>query len=510
MSDLWTHQERGIASVQDAIEAGSRRNLLTCPTGGGKSRMACELIRLWTAAGLTVSLYTNRKMLLAQTVNVMERFGIEHGVRASGHHEDHHRQVQVSSIQTENARVFVNRTWKLHTADRVIVDEAHLNCSGVAAKILNEHHAAGAAYVGLTATPIDLAHLYDTLIVAGTNSELRKTGSLVPAYHYGPDEPDTKDMKRQATGEYSEGQVRKKIMTSTIFARVNTEWQKLNPATLPTILFAPGVAESIWFAEQFALIGVRAAHIDGKNCWLDGQLYPTGQQIKQDIMEGSKDGSIKVVCNRYVLREGIDAPWLCHGIMATIMGGLGTWLQSAGRLLRAYPGKDRCTIQDHGGHWHRHGSVNIDRQWDMGLSAGHLASMREERMMQKKEAEPMLCPQCHMVRAGGPKCPGCGFEHTKKSRPVIQLDGTLKEHTGDIYKDHRRAYKSDTHKRWEQCYYRCRNSNQTFSQAEALFFRESCERKEYYWPPRDLPLMPANDADWFKKVKDVPRERLLG
>ena len=34
-----------------------------------------------------------------------------------------------------------------------------------------------------------------------------------------------------------------------------------------------------------------------------------------------------------------------------------------GRLLRAYPGVSVVRLQDHGGHWHRFGSVNADRTW---------------------------------------------------------------------------------------------------------------------------------------------------
>ena len=46
MKPLWPHQDRGIEEIKKLILAGEKRNCLTSPTGGGKSRMIEELI-LW-------------------------------------------------------------------------------------------------------------------------------------------------------------------------------------------------------------------------------------------------------------------------------------------------------------------------------------------------------------------------------------------------------------------------------------------------------------------------------
>src|SRR5207302_733945 len=117
------------------------------------------------------------------------------------------------------------------------------------------------------------------------------------------------------------------------------EWfEKINPEHKPTILFAPSVQGSLWFAEQFIKKGVPAAHIDGEEVFVDGQVYRTGKSVREDVLGRSRDGRIGVLCNRFVLREGIDAPWLCHGIFATVFGSLQSYLQSGGRLLRAYHG----------------------------------------------------------------------------------------------------------------------------------------------------------------------------
>ena len=393
----------------------------------------------------------------------------------------------------------------LHDAQLVIVDEAHMQKGKMADAILTEHRQAAANIVLVTATPIDLglvAGVEPKLVVAGKTSELRRRGALVPARHFGPDEPDTRKVRKQVW-EYTENDVRKIMMVQGIFGRVLTEFRRLNPDQRPTILSAPGVQESIWFAQQLTAAGVRSAHIDGKDCWIDGEFHRSDMDVRQQILDGSKDGSIKVVCNRFVLREGIDAPWLAHAIFATIFGSLQSYVQSGGRLLRAFPGLESVTIQDHGGNWHRHGSLNADRLWNLAWTEAMVQGLRQERMRRKEEAEPFLCPQCKQVLTCS-ECP-CGFKVTRKVRPVVQHDGTIREHEGDSYRPRVTVKKDDTERLWERMYYRAKNSRNemTFKQARGHFFKE-----QHYYPPETLRLMPLDELDWYRTVKDVPVARL--
>lgn len=843
---LWPTQERGIAGVAQARAEGHRRILMTAPTGAGKSIMICEIIAREVEAGGRAVLYTMRKMLREQLSRTLEQHGIEHGIRASGEEENMDRPVQVSSMQTEHSRVYRQKRWDLHRASLVVIDEAHLQKAALARRIMDDHSDHGAVIVGVTATPLDMDGLYTVLVQAGTTSELREIGALVRADHYGPDEPDKDMIGKTPTGEYEiDGKVRQ-IWTHIVFGRVLTEFFRLNPEQKPTILFAPGVAESLWFAEQFAcpkkrdeslrhFPAVPAAHIDGSECWLHGEYHRSSREKRDEILAGVRDNSIKIVCNRFVLREGIDIPELEHGILATVFGSLQSYLQSGGRLLRACPktGKKRCVIQDHGGcldteteiltrrgwlgcdevsdedtigtmslesgafewcqnegtirktrdsfmkqavcphinirvtdyhemvmrsdarggawkkikagelslrksnwiiptsaiedvapcnlsdaeigfigwfitdgcldsaririyqsgyapakhhahivsclegcgfrysrrerlrtspfsgdpsreviysissgrkseggwdrltpwidksfpmevfekldrrqfgvllhamnlgdglkrqaqnqktislavakkdvadriqslavrrgyrcniarenhksgcvifilhirdsqvatvakgeftdsyigldervwcvqtsngtiitrrhgkvaimgnSWWRHGSLNADRVWSIGDTARVTNGLREDRMREKKEKEPIVCPNCFACRMSGPRCWKCGFEHHQKSRLVIQSDGTLRERTGDIYRPHTTRMKNNTLDLWKQMFYRARMKGRTFKQAEALFFIEN-----HYYPPRDLPLMPINDVDWYRPVNAVPMDRL--
>lgn len=120
--------------------------------------------------------------------------------------------------------------------------------------------------------------------------------------------------------------------------------------------------------------------------------------------------------------------------------------------------------------------------------------------------EPIVCPKCGLVRARGPSCPSCGHEAKKRTRTVVQLDGSLEEHERDIYKPRRVREFNNTESIWVRCYHRALRSRNgmTFRQAEGLFFYEN-----HYYPPRTLRFMPVNEMDWFSRVCDVPPERLV-
>lgn len=527
----WPHQPYAVEQTVEAIIGDKRRLCVTSPTGAGKTLIIADMARWGLDQGWKVVLYTNRRQLVTQVSRDMERFGLEHGIRASGHADHREKDFQIASMQTEHARSpeaaykraikagethetakflaeLQKQEWSPHDAQLVLVDEGHLHTSKKSVALLTKHYEAGAAYVLYTATPLGLADVCDTLIQAGKTSELRACGALVPCRHFGCGEPDLKHIGKVALGEdLTEQQNVKAIMVQGIFGRVLEWWQKLNPEQKPTILFAPGVKESIWFAEKFKEHGISAAHIDGQNVWVNGEMQPTSQGARDAILEGSKTGGIRVVCNRFVLREGIDAPWLAHGIFATVFGSLQSYLQSGGRLLRAHPSLESVTLQDHGGNWWRHGSLNADREWHLEHTASIVTAIREDGFRQKKEREPVCCPKCGQILSGT-RCP-CGFEVVigKKSRPVIQADGTLREMTGDIYRARATCKRPDGPAIWERMYWRSRTKKgaRTFSAAFALFAIEN----NWQWPDRRWQFMPLEYLDTFRPVAEVPMDRLV-
>ncbi len=519
-SDLWPHQRSAIDAVDDAIGRGVRRVLLTSPTGMGKSRIICELITALVEAGWAVVLYTNRRLLIEQLMRVLDEHGIDYGVRAAGYDrgEGGIWPVQIASLPTERSRVLKRGTWQIHGLGRkclAIVDEAHLNNGPQDRAIFARHVEAGHHLLGITATPLDLGGSYDELIVAGTVRAGQECGALVRAVQYDFASPDLRNIKGVVEGEdLTESQACKAMKQPGLIGRVFDAFDRLNPDRRPTILFASGVPESIWFAEEFTKRGVTSAHIDSKNVWIDGRLEHTSPELRRRVLEGSRAGEIVVLCNRFVLREGIDAPWLSHGIFATPFGSLQTFLQSGGRLLRASPGKTCCTVQDHGGNFLRHGSLNEDRDFFLELTGAMAFGLRADRLRAHPERQPFRCPKCGRLWPGaGRRCSpalgGCGhvLDPRRRSREVVMQDGTIRLAHGNYFKPRRVCRQPDGPEIWRRMYYRARSPkwNATFRQAFALFAHEN----DGAWPDPSWPLMPIDPVDQFRLVADVPMDRLV-
>jgi superfamily II DNA or RNA helicase len=530
MTALWPHQSRGVNAVFDAIDAGERALCLTSPTGMGKSRMACEIIERLADHGWRAVLYTNRCMLVEQIRGVLDRHGIPFGVRAAGYGREGHWPVQVSSLPTEVSRVLKRKTWDIHGAGHrgiAIVDEAHLNNGDGARAILRRHRASGHVILGVTATPLDLGDTYSHLIVAGTASEGRACGALVEARCWDFGAPDLGRLQKRRP-EYRDGAdvldvteaqaaevmgFGREATKRALMGRIWDGFNRLNPDRRPTICFGPDVAGSLWIAEQFWARGITAAHIDGEFIWVNGDLERTSPELRQQVLDASRCGDIAVLCNRFVLREGIDCPWLSHGILATVFDGLKTYLQSGGRLLRAYPGLEAVTIQDHGGNWVRHGSLNEDREWFLEQTSAMAYALRAERLRRKERREPFRCPKCGLIWVWGTYCNpargGCGhtLDPRRKSRPVVMADGTIREVTGDYFRPRRTYARPDGAALWERMYWRSRTGKgrRTFRAAAALFAQEN----DWRWPDPTWPLMPTHQRDWYLSVDQVPMERLV-
>ena len=143
-------------------ESRGKALCIVAPTGGGKTLVMTELCEWAQGIGWKSVIYTNRRILTYQN---SEALGIDHGVRASEFAEpiatdpNLYFDVVVSSIATEQSRVFRSGVWTLHPADLVIVDEAHANRTGTAKKIIEHHLKEGAVVLGFTATPVGLGKI---------------------------------------------------------------------------------------------------------------------------------------------------------------------------------------------------------------------------------------------------------------------------------------------------------------------------------------------------------------
>ena len=439
---LWPHQSSALSQSRECFKRGEKAWCLVAPCGAGKSRIMQEIAIPASDNGKYVCLYTHRIMLTRQTINAFDRTGVSFGVVANGFEEYKNRdaKIQICSLDTVFSRL---GNWKheFPRADIVIVDEAHQQVAAKAQAVFGRHEKEGARRIGFTATPVELGAMYQSLVSAGNYSDMLACKAHLPIRCYGPDRPDLSSVKTMKGGDFSQETDRKINRVPTIIGRVYEYWKKLNPDALPAIGFAPGVAESKWFVNEFRTRGVPCAHIDAErvviveknhNGILEEKEYRTDDSSREAILEGSKDGRFKILWNRFILREAIDCPWLYHAIAATSMGSVSTYMQSIGRVMRYWPHYDHVVFQCHGGNIDRHGTPDQDREWTLGCTNNsvHKEEVRKKQQKSGDDAEPICCPQCSSYRLSGPVCHACGYMHKRSVRMVRQLDGTLVRKTG--------------------------------------------------------------------------------
>lgn len=404
------YQAEAVQNLRSGLSGGFKRQILSSPTGSGKTEIGMILVRGAVAKGKRVGFLCNRINLVGQTSARFFKAGIGHGVIQGTNTSRTYEPVLVASIQTVARR-------GMPEVDLLIIDEAH----GVAGskdyrKVIAEHKG---PVIGLSATPFskglgkhydDLdGPLFEQIVIAATIQELIDLGFLVDCEVYAPSQPDLSGVKITA-GDYNEKQLGEAVDKPALIGDIVTNWRKYADGT-PTVCFATNIAHSKHIVEQFIAVGVKAEHID---CY-------TSDEDRAGILARVADGQTLVISNVGILTEGWDFPACKTMILARPTKSLIRYLQMAGRVLRPHPGKERALILDHSGTVQNIGFPTDD--FPMVLCDG---KPKQTTGSDKKteEKKPTKCPSCSYLKKTGGKCPVCGFLPVKPNT-IEHADGEL-------------------------------------------------------------------------------------
>jgi DNA repair protein RadD len=383
---LRAYQLRALEGLRVEIRRGRKRIVLICPTGGGKTLIACAMILGAIARGLRVIFIAHRKELIDQTVEKLEHFGIRAGViMGNDPRRDDYLPVQVCSIQT-----LARRAPQLPPGQLIIYDEVHHAAAASSMAVLE--HYGEATVIGLTATPwrsdgFGLADWFQTSVVAATYRELFDAGYLVPYDPFAYDAPDLHDVGMVA-GEFHQKQLDAACNTSVLVGSVVREYLT-HARGRRGILFPVSTAHSRRLVDEFTSAGVLAAHVD----------YKTPKEQRSTTLRAFAEGAIDIVSSVGILTEGFDVPAAEVCILARPTQSLSLHLQMIGRVLRLSPqtGKRRALVHDHAGNLMRHGFPEDDRDYSLTATP-------------KRTREVRSCPFCAAVFARGSRdgrCPNC-------------------------------------------------------------------------------------------------------
>jgi len=405
-----------IANRLGAAESrGVKKLLLQAATGAGKTVIASAIIEAAAANGKSVLFLAHRRELIFQAVNKLRDFGLNPGVIMAGVERDYGNPIQVGSIQTIWSRAIRRQKMDLPPADLLFIDEAHRSLSETYMKIIALYP--NSILLGLTATPIrgdgrGLGNVYEHMECCPHIGELTEMGYLVPVKYFVPTKPDLEGVRITA-GDYNEKDLAQRMDKPELVGDVVENWARIAPGR-QTIVFASGVQHSMHIRDEFRKAGVKAEHIDGS----------TEHGERARILKALHDGDVTVVSNCAVLTEGFDSPPVSCIVLARPTRSPGLYIQTAGRGLRPYPGKENCILIDHSGAVLDHGMLSEFTDWELDSK---LPIRKQVEARKAEKGTGIECRNCKAFYFGQRRCPECGHEPKRFPKGVAYRDGMLYE-----------------------------------------------------------------------------------
>lgn len=423
---LRPYQTECIELLRDGIRCGHRAQILSAPTGAGKTAVATHLMDEARKKGSRVAFVVDRINLVDQTSAVLDSYGIDHGVVQAGHWRRRgYEPIQVCSAQTLEARGFFPELQLL------IVDECHAIRKETAELIKNRKDL---IVIGLSATPFTkgLGQIYSNVVNVTTTNKLIAEGFLVPLKIYAATAPDMSGAKIIA-GEWSERDIEQR--GKAIIGDIVQEWvdkTRLHfggPAK--TIVFSATVDHGEELCRQFNAAGFNFQQISYRD---------TNDERRRGLIAEFRrpNSEIHGLVSCEVFTKGFDVPDVMVGISARpYRKSLSSHIQQIGRVLRPAPGKEFAVWLDHAGNILRfhHDTQDVFENGCGALDDGeHDAKARKEPTAEERDA--IRCSCGYILSPAMRVCPACGKERVRlshvevKAGVMVEVGGKKVEATG--------------------------------------------------------------------------------
>jgi superfamily II DNA or RNA helicase len=393
---LRPYQVQLVKDLYARLAAGDKRVAVIAGTGAGKTVIAGQICAHAESRGCRLLFLVHLDVLVGQTFEKMQAFGLHCGFIKAGWPEDPTAPIQIASIQTMLKRGW----WRKWPADVVLYDEGHTTIfSQVGQELLYATHR-NAVHLALTATPYRLGreqlgdHM-DTFVASPVPSEIQQMGFLAPMKYYGMPADDQIDlsMVKTVAGDYDERDLKNACDRPELVERIVEEWFRLTPDRR-TVAFCVDVEHARHVADAFRMKDIPAAVVDG------GTSIKERQQLYRDLANG--DLLVLTSCN--VISIGFDEPSVEVGLLLRPTQSKALHHQQIGRVMRISPqtGKTHGTILDQAGNLYRLG-------FPEDITEYTLPSSKEPT--EPGTAPKKYCPSCSLiVYAFVMTCPGCGHQ----------------------------------------------------------------------------------------------------
>lgn len=312
--------------------------MIVSPPGSGKSVVIAEIARLTTLRGNRVLFFVHRRELTRQIEQSMAANDVD---------------MQLVTIDT------VTRVWNhiqsLEKPSLIIIDEAHHSKAKTYQKIMEFWP--DVPRLGFTATPWRMSGAgftdeYSSMVEGPQVQWLISNQRLAPYDYYAVPLGDFSKLVSYNDQDYT-GSSMNEYMKTIAYGDLIGNWQKYAGGR-QTICYTPTVDTALEVVQRFQEAGISAAEADGKT--------PTA--IRDEVMEGFKNGKYQVLVNCDLVSEGFNVPECSCVILLRPTKSLVLYLQQAMRCMRYQPDK-RAIILDHVNNYEKFGLPNKDRTWSL-------------------------------------------------------------------------------------------------------------------------------------------------
>jgi ATP-dependent helicase IRC3 len=337
---LRDYQEQAIEKIRDSFEKGVTRQLVTLPTGSGKTVIMAALAR---SLGKRTLLLAHREELITQAEAKFKMVwpDVDSGICMAGQN-DTGNFVVFGSVQScsRDSRL---QELRRNDFELLLIDEAHHANSPSYQKIIGEVFSAGhkkRLMVGVTATPMrsdneELGDVFEEITYSISIGSMIRAGYLSPVVGRRILTKTSLQGIHTRAGDFAVGELSEAVNTPERNAFVVENYGKY-AARRKGVAFCCDVQHCKDLAEAFLKADIPSKAVYGDMCPIE----------RRNALQELKSGQIQVVTSCGVLTEGFDEPSISCVVMARPTKFKGLYIQCVGRGLRLHPSKSDCLVLD--------------------------------------------------------------------------------------------------------------------------------------------------------------------
>lgn len=341
---LRPYQQECLDAIRGAVGRGVRRQLMTLPTGAGKTVVFSRLPQTLNLQRMLV--LAHREELLDQAAahltqaNPAASVEIEQADRRASSNAS----IVVASVPTlgrVGARI---ERWNPNSFDAIVIDEAHHATADTYRRICRYFQAGqlrGPLLLGVTATPFrgdgePLANVFDEVVYEATLRGLIEAGYLcrIRALRV-RSAADVSDVGTRL-GDFAEGELATAVNTDYRNSLICSAIEKHAADRQCILVFAVNVAHVEDLTTQLQKRGHTADFVTAE----------TPTERRRDILARARAGELRMLLGVGVFTEGFDLPRIDCVVMARPTKSPLLYQQMLGRGCRNAPGKPDLLVLD--------------------------------------------------------------------------------------------------------------------------------------------------------------------